>query len=119
MKRDSNSKYFKIIPSNPKYCQLPRADQTILTRARLGTCTFSHNHLFTRTELAECDTCQCPLTFKHAFLRCELFSTSRNKIITYLKSQNIPINMCNMLDESIPNNLLITHLHEINKKLKI
>jgi len=61
-----------------KTCLL-RRDTVLLNRLRIGHTRLTHSFLILGDDLAECGTCQWPLTVKHILVECVDLNDVRNK----------------------------------------
>ena len=65
-----------IIHPQPIY-KLPRRDERLLHRLRIGHTYLTHNFLLKREQPPQCTHCQVPLTVQHILLDCTHFNTER------------------------------------------
>ena len=86
---------------------LPRRDQVVLTRCRIGHSHYTHSFLLKAEPLPECVFCFCPMTIQHLLLECgdlvlvrrqfydvtslrDLFDTvSQNRLLQFLKDADL------------------------------
>lgn len=76
-----NNKLHAIEPQLklPKPYNLPRRDELLIHRLRIGHTHLTHAHLLKREAPPECIQCQVPLTVEHILLNCVDFNLVRSK----------------------------------------
>ena len=65
-----------------KTYRLPRRDECIIHRLRIGHTYITHGFLLRKEDPPECITCQLPLTVEHILLNCLVFTSIRHKYFT-------------------------------------
>jgi len=94
-----------------KTYHLPRRDECIIHRLRIGHTHFTHAFLLRNEDPPECIACQLPLTVEHILLNCVDFMFIRNKYFT-----------CTTLAElfsSVPSRTIVDFIKEIGLYHKI
>ena len=81
---NTNNKLYSIEPrvNISKPYQLPRRDELIIHRLRIGHTHLTHGFLLKREDPPECIGCQTPLTVEHILLNCIEFQLIRVKYYT-------------------------------------
>ena len=81
---NTNNKLYSIEPrvNISKPYQLPRRDELIIHRLRIGHTHLTHGFLLKREVPPECIGCQTPLTVEHILLNCIEFQLIRVKYYT-------------------------------------
>ena len=81
---EANNKLHNVEPTvkGAKPYHLPRRDECIIHRLRIGHTHFTHGFILRNEEPPECIACQMPLTVEHILLNCVDFIYIRNKYFT-------------------------------------
>ena len=81
---EANNKLRIVEPSvkGSKPFHLPRRDECIIHRLRIGHTHFTHGFILRNEDPPECIACQLPLTVEHILLNCVDFMFIRNKYFT-------------------------------------
>jgi kelch-like protein 2/3 len=81
---DTSNKLYSIESNvkDTKTYRLPRRDECIIHRLRIGHTYFTHGFLLRKEDPPECIACQLPLTVKHILLNCIDFNLIRQKYFT-------------------------------------
>ena len=79
-----NNKLHKIQPvlRQSKPYHLPRRDELLIHRLRIGHTHLTHAFLLKREDPPECIACGVPLTVEHVLLDCTIFTHVRSKHFT-------------------------------------
>ena len=56
------------------FCRLPRRDEVLIHRLRVGHTYLTHSHLLHRENPPECDVCRLPLTVEHILITCSKYN---------------------------------------------
>ena len=62
-----------IVGGHQQKSLLPRRDEVVVNRLRIGHTRCTHSYLLTGADQPECTTCQCALTVKHILIECSDF----------------------------------------------
>jgi ribonuclease HI len=73
------------------YRDLPRRDQVVLTRCRIGHSRLTHSWLLNAEPLPKCIPCDCPMSIHHLIVECEDYAHVRRQ---YLKAATLK-DICN------------------------
>jgi hypothetical protein len=78
---DTNNKLFKIQPVIKSFIvnRLPRRDEILIHRLRVGHTYLTHSYLLRRETPPECDFCHVRLTVEHLLLSCCKYNPVRRK----------------------------------------
>jgi hypothetical protein len=78
---DTNNKLFKIQPVIKSFIvsRLPRRDEVLIHRLRVGHTYLTHSYLLRRETPPECDFCHVRLTIEHLLLSCCKYTAVRRK----------------------------------------
>ena len=98
---------FSYSNKTPKILLTPRHHQTILSRLHLRVTKITHLHILTKTDPKICPTCQIVITLQHLLIDCPLYSNPRQNLIAHLSSQNKTFTLDNLLNLSMPHEILI------------
>lgn len=98
---------------------LPRKQQILITRLRLRTCIFTHQHFFTNSPPSLCSQCSLRLTIPHVLLLCPAFAAPRELLRNACASINRPLCMQTVLSATFPSDVLLKYLQEIDYSDKI
>jgi kelch-like protein 2/3 len=81
---EANNKLHNIEPTikSTKCYRLPRRDELIIHRLRIGHTHLTHGFLLKREDPPECVSCDSPLTVEHILLNCVEFQHIREKYFT-------------------------------------
>ena len=90
-----------------------RPEEIKITRLRLGTCLFNRKHHFSNEPHPICNSCQIPISVLHIIIDCPLYNNQRKPIIDYLRTNNIPKTLSNILNDDFPHSLLFKYLKDI------
>lgn len=79
---EPNNKLKKIQPSIEPFVinRLPRRDEIIIHRLRVGHTYLTHSYLLYKENPPECDVCQSPLTVEHLLITCAKYTSVRQKL---------------------------------------
>ena len=104
---ETNNKLHSFEPkvNISKSFQLPRRDELIIHRLRIGHTHLTHAFLLKKEDPPECIGCQTPLTVEHILLNCIEFQLVRAK---YYTCTNLP-----ELFNNVPSRAIIDFIKEI------
>ena len=76
-----NNHLKKTLPTITKYDQmaLPKKQQIILNRLKIGHCIFSHQYLFDKQSPPFCVSCNKRMNVHHLLIECSLYNTMRDR----------------------------------------
>ena len=77
----AGNKLFEVKPRlRPRiHWDLPRRDEVVFNRLKIGHSVFTHRHIFDGDDKPFCDSCHCLFTVKHLLLECVEFQHIRTK----------------------------------------
>jgi hypothetical protein len=88
---ENNNKLHKIQPiiKTPILYKLPRRDEVVIHRLRLGHTHLTHAYLLKREQPPVCDYCNTPLTVEHILLFCSHHATTRKQHFDYCSLEEV------------------------------
>lgn len=89
---------------------LPRPHQVCITRLRLRTCSFTHQHYFTGTPPTSCQSCSCVMSLRHLLLDCPSLATARVPLFAACRKLQLPEHMDSLLSTDFPAPVLLAYL---------
>jgi len=95
---------------------LPRRHQIKITRLRLGTCLFTHEHLFKKTVRKNCQFCGAQRTIEHILVSCPQFAANRCCLQKICTEQTTPMTVVGLLQ---PNPTILHELINYLQKIKM
>ena len=101
-----------------KIKMLTRSQQVMLSRLRLKTTKFSHNHLISKKPPPACPQCDYLLTIQHVFLDCPLFDNERNALILRCNQFNTQYSYEAIMNNPFSEEVLL-FIESINAKFPI
>ena len=90
--------------------QKVRKEEIVISRLRLGCVLIDSKHLFDRSDPPICNQCHVRLTSRHAILYCPKYTNVRNRLLLYIRENNISFNMTTILQDSFPIQILLSFL---------
>lgn len=84
---------------------LPRKDQVIITRLRIGHCKMTHSYLLLKQQPPQCDKCNCIISVKHVITECRHYQRQRQE-------NNIPSELQLILNNPSFVNLVIKFIKD-------
>jgi len=82
--------------------RLPRRDEIIIHRLRIGHTYLTHGHLFRVETLPRCLACQVDLTVEHVLLHCVSFKNARDNFfcvtLTSISELFSKVASCSIID---------------------
>ena len=103
---------------------LPRRDECIIHRLRIGHTHFTHGFILRNEEPPECIACQMPLTVEHILLNCVDFIYIRNKYFTcvtfiYIRNKYFTCVTLAELFTRVPSRTIVDFIKEIGLYHKV
>jgi ribonuclease HI len=110
---ETNNKLHSIEPTvkSTKTYRLPRRDECIIHRLRIGHTHFTHAFLLKKEDPPECISCQLPLTVEHILLNCVDFMLIRRKYFTCMTLADLFTN--------VPSRKIVDFIKEIGLYHKV
>ena len=84
--KEVNNKLYNIQPliHTQPLCNLPRRDEILIHRLRVGHTHLTHSYLLKKEQLPQCTNCKVPLTIQHILIDCAQYTSQR------IKFYNVP-----------------------------
>jgi hypothetical protein len=104
---DTNNKLFKIQPviKSVTVNRLPRRDEILIHRLRVGHTYLTRSYLLRRETLPECDFCHVRLTVEHLLLSCCKYNPIRRKFYN--------VNSLRELFQRVTPHMIVSYVTEI------
>ena len=82
--KEVNNKLYNIQPliHTQPLCNLPRRDEILIHRLRVGHTHLTHSYLLKKEHLPQCTNCKVPLTIRHILIDCAQYTSQRIKFYT-------------------------------------
>lgn len=108
-----NSKLFKITPTIKPYIinHLPRRDEVLIHRLRMGHTYLTHSYLLHRENPPECDVCRVTVTVEHLLLYCSKYDAIRQKFYN--------VDSLRELFQSVKPHIIVAYVKEIGLYRKL
>ena len=92
------------------FINLPRKQQTILTRLRLNATKATHGHYFKGTEPRKCNHCRCRITVHHLLITCSKFLKARLPLRLQCKKDNRVLDLEYVVSSEFPSDIIMKFL---------
>ena len=92
------------------YKSLPRREQVVLSRFRLGSTILTHGHYFSGGPPNKCESCSSAKTIKHVLVDCPLYESSRAPLRLECTSKQLDFSLENLLSGRISYPTLVEFL---------